>query len=102
MDLAVNNERIDGAADVVDRGVVDELDGAGLWVDFDLADLAAVRETRLGDGLVAFSRERALQIGRQIGALGGGARHVEQTDRMVGALHGEASVLEFDVSGARL
>ena len=44
--LAVQNQRIDGAADIVDRGVARDLDVAGVGVDLDLADRAAERESR--------------------------------------------------------
>ena len=102
MDLAMDDQRIDGAADIVDRGVVHELDGAGLRIDLDLADMAAIGKARLGDGLVAFGRERAAQIVRQIAALGRRARDVEQADRTVGAFHREAAGLELDVGRGRL
>ena len=42
--LAVQDQRIDGAADVVDRGVAHDLDVAGVGIDLDLADRAAERK----------------------------------------------------------
>ncbi len=53
MGLSVHHHRIDRAADIVDRGVIDELQRAGLRVDLDLADVGAVREAELQDRLVA-------------------------------------------------
>ena len=53
VDLAVNNERVHGAADVVDGDVGDHLDRTGIGIDFDFADMGAVRVAGLGDGLVA-------------------------------------------------
>jgi hypothetical protein len=40
--LAVHDHRVDGAADVVDRRVADDLDHAGLRIDLNLADVAAI------------------------------------------------------------
>ena len=42
VDLAVQQQRIDHGADVVDDVVVHDLDGAGVLVDFELADVHAV------------------------------------------------------------
>ena len=46
MGLAVQDQRIDRAADVVDRSVARDLDHAGVGIDLDLADRAAEREAR--------------------------------------------------------
>ena len=40
--LAVDDHRVDGAADVVDGGVAHDRDHAGVGIDLDLADVAAV------------------------------------------------------------
>src|SRR6202040_1469863 len=53
VDLTVNNERVHGAADVVDGDVGDHLDRTGVGIDFDFADVGAIRVAGLGDGLVA-------------------------------------------------
>ena len=58
MHLAVNDERIYGAADIVDRDVVDDADRTGFHIDLDLAHMGAIRETRLRDGLVAGRGQR--------------------------------------------
>ena len=50
VDLAVQQQRIDHGADIVDHAVADDLDDAGLLIDFELADMAAigiVRDLRL-------------------------------------------------------
>ena len=44
MQLAVDQHRIDDGAEVVDRGVLHDLDVAGVGIDLDLADVAAVRD----------------------------------------------------------
>ena len=46
MRLAVQDQRIDRAADIVDRGVARELDHAGLGIDLDLADMRAGGKAR--------------------------------------------------------
>ena len=42
--LALQHHRIDDAAEVVDHGVALDRDGAGIGIDLDLDDVAAVRE----------------------------------------------------------
>jgi hypothetical protein len=44
MRLAVQDQRIDRAADIVDRAVARELDFAGFPIDLDFGDMEAVRE----------------------------------------------------------
>src|SRR2546421_4988435 len=44
MDLALEQERVDGAAEIVDDGVALNYDGAGIGIDLDLDDVAAVGE----------------------------------------------------------
>ena len=55
MELAVDQQRVDHVPDIVDRGIAHEVDRAGLLVDLDLADVAAVgigaRAAREGAGL---------------------------------------------------
>ena len=41
-DLSVQQQRIDHGADVVDHAVAHDLDRAGLRIDLELADVAAV------------------------------------------------------------
>jgi hypothetical protein len=47
MSLAVHDQRIDAAADVVDAGVARDRRQASVRIDLDLADRAAVREHRI-------------------------------------------------------
>jgi len=44
VDLALEQERVDGAAEIVDDGVSLNYDGAGIGIDLDLDDVAAVAE----------------------------------------------------------
>ena len=73
MGLAVDQQRVDRPAHVVDRAVADDLDRAGLGVHLDLADVAAAPEGGLAVVDLGGGGERAA---------GGG---VEQPDRPVGA-----------------
>ena len=97
MDLAVHDHRIDRAADIIDGGITDQFDDAGLGVDLDLADMAAIGEGGEIDGLVAFGGERPAQFVGKIVAprrLGG---NFEDPERAVGALDREAAIDEFDI-----
>ena len=67
--LAVDDQRVDRAADVVDRGIIDNLCHPGFGIDFDFTDVAAIGEAREQDSLVARRGERSLQILRQVGPL---------------------------------
>ena len=66
MGLAVHDQRIDAAADVVDRGVARELDDAGVGIDLDLADRAAVRKHRIVHLVVGGDGEAVLELVRQL------------------------------------
>src|SRR5262249_52384523 len=66
MGLAVQDAGIDGAADVVDGGISDDLDRAQFEIDLDLADVAAVRISADRNGLVAFRRQRPGQFVGQV------------------------------------
>src|SRR5262245_30176928 len=44
MDLALKQERVDGAAEIVDDGIALDYDAAGIGIDLDLGDVAAVGE----------------------------------------------------------
>jgi hypothetical protein len=43
-DLAFEQERVDGAPEIVDDGIALDYDAAGIGIDLDLGDLAAVGE----------------------------------------------------------
>ena len=44
MNLALEQERVDGAPEIVDDGIALDYDAASIGVDLDLGDVAAVRE----------------------------------------------------------
>ena len=75
MGLALDDQRVDGAAHVVDGDVAHEIDGAGLRVHLDLAHVAAVGEHELVHLVVTHDRET---VG-----------HLEQPDPTIGARNGE-------------
>ena len=94
--LPVHDQRVDGAAHVVHRGVADDLHHAGLRIHLDLAHRAAVREGRRAHRLVAGPVERPAQVLRRVGAPGGG-RHLEEADGAVGAAHPEPPARELEI-----
>src|SRR6202049_1900863 len=83
-DAAVNlprhQHRIDGDADVVDRGVAHHAGDAGFGIDLDLADMGAVGPARSVDHALAVDAEP-----RAFFRLG----DFEQADPLVSADHGE-------------
>ena len=102
MDLALHQQRVDDGADVIHHHVFHHVERTGVRIDFDLADVAAVRERRLvrrGD------RGRAEPITDVVRQRAGAERelgHVLDADVAVGAGHGERAVGEFDVALVRL
>src|SRR5262249_57424848 len=93
--LAVQDQRIDRAAHVVDRREGDDLDRARVDVDLDLAYLRAVGKARDGNHFVADAGERPLRVLRQVRALERGGRDIKQIDRAVGARDPIAAVREL-------
>ncbi len=83
MRLAVQDHRIDGTADIVDRGVTDDPDRTGFGVDLDLADLCPLRE----------ARDR-----RQVGARCRRRGDLEQPDLTIGAGDAEPGLRELDLA----
>ena len=90
--LAFDNHAIEGVAAIVDRGIGDDGQMAGVRIDLDLGGMDAVRkcQRRLGGGL-------GVEIFGNLAALfhlGGRARDFEQSDAAVGADHFEMTVLD--------
>jgi hypothetical protein len=102
MDLAVDDHWVDGATDIVDRGVAHQLDGPGLGVDLDLADVATVWEGGKIDRLITLTAERPAQVVGEIVALQDLGRDLEDAERTVGALDRKTSVGEFEITGIGL
>ena len=62
--LALDDQRVDDLADVVDAGVVADLDLTGLGVDLDRAQVGAVREREV------LRVERRVGVQRRLDAVG--------------------------------
>ena len=100
--LAVQDHRIDRAADVVDRGIAHDLDRAGVGLDLDLADRAAVGIAAVGEMLIALGRERPAQVVVEIVERLRRARDLEHVERALRRVAAEAAVLELDLVGLGL
>jgi len=94
--LAVQDHRVDGAADVVNGGVADDLDGPGVRVDLHFADMKAVWERGDLARDLADAGERAAQLRGQTCVIPRRHRDGEQVERAVGAGDGEIPVGEID------
>jgi|SRR6516225_4405415 len=87
MDLALEQERVDGAAEIVDDRVALDCDAAGIGIDFDLGDVAAI-----GEGLswrYAMMRrvEPRLHPCRQFRGIARRLRYRENVEAEIGAGH---------------
>ncbi len=60
--LAVDDQRVHGAADVVDGGVAHDRQHAGVGIDLHLADVAAIAVAGVAHGLVGDLAQRAAQV----------------------------------------
>jgi hypothetical protein len=67
MSLAVDDQRVHRPPHIIDRGVANDFDKAHFRIYLDLADVAAIGEARLIDGLIAFADQWPAKIFRQIG-----------------------------------
>ena len=91
MALALDQQRIDDRAEVVDHGVPHHLDPAGVGIDLDLGDMAAVGEGRRRRLVHVADVER---VGHALGQLHAAAQALGQlhdADAAVGADDGEAA-----------
>ena len=102
MRLTVQDQRIDGAPDIVDRSVADDFNLAGFGIDLDFADLRAIRKARDRKRLVGDAGERPLQILWQVLARDGGRGDLEDADLAIGAGDPVSAALELDVDFAGL
>jgi len=97
MRLAMQDQRIDGAPDVVHRSIANDLNFARFGIDFCFADLRAVREAGDGERLVGDAGERPLQVLRQILASDSGCGNLEDVDFAIGSGNQVSAALELDV-----
>ena len=89
MDLALEQERVDGAAEIVDDGVALDYDGAGIGIDLDLDDVAAIGEGLSWRYAVMRSIEAWLHACRQLRGIARRLRHRENIEAQISARHAE-------------
>jgi hypothetical protein len=80
MDLALEQERVDGAAEVVDHSVALDYDAAGIGVDFDLDNVAAVGERLSWRYAVMLCIQTRLHAHRQFRGIARRLRHRENIE----------------------
>jgi hypothetical protein len=81
--LAVQDERIDGLAAIVDRRIAADFDRAGFRIDLGLAHGGAGRIGRDAPGEARFGRERRAQIVGQRSKLVDSTGDIEQSETSV-------------------
>src|SRR3989442_14423534 len=89
MDLALEQQRIDGAPECVEDGVALNYDGAGIGIDLDLGDVAAVGEGLSWRYAVMRRVEARLHARRQFRGIARRLRHRENIEAEIGAGHTE-------------
>src|SRR5262249_53930092 len=89
MDLALEQERINGAPEIVDDGVALDYDGAGIGIDLDLDDVAAVGEGLSWRHAVMRRIEPRFHPRRQFRGIARRLRHRENIEAGIGAGHAE-------------
>src|SRR5262245_25704823 len=89
MDLALEQERVYGAAEIIDDRVALDCDDAGIGVDFDLDDVAAVGESLSWRYAVMLRVEPRLHARRQFGGIARRLGHRENIEAEIGAGYAE-------------
>ena len=87
MDLALEQERVDGAAEIVDDRVALDCDAAGIGIDLDLGDVAAVGEGLSWRYAVMRRVQPRLHSRRQFRGIARRLRHRENVEAEIGAGH---------------
>jgi hypothetical protein len=85
MDLALEQERVDGAAEIVDDRVALDCDDARIGVDLDLDDVAAVREGLSWRYAVMLRIEPRLHARRQVRGIARRLRHRKNIEAEISA-----------------
>src|SRR5437016_11328138 len=106
MNLALEQERVDGAAEIVDDRVALDCDDAGIGFDFDLDNVAAVGEGLSWRYAVMRRVEPRLHARRQFRGIARRLRHRENIEAEIGAGHteypiGKTHVLRRDFQKVR-
>jgi hypothetical protein len=89
MDLALEQERVDGAPEIVDDGIALDYDDASTGIDLDLDDVAAVGEGLSWRYAVMRRVEPRLHASRQFRGIARDLRHRENIEAEIGAGHAE-------------
>src|SRR5438876_9794819 len=92
MDLALEQERVDGAAEIVDDAIALDYDAASIGIDLDLGDVAAVGEGLSWRHSVMRRVESRLHASRQFRGIARRLRHRENIEAEIGAGHAEYSI----------
>ena len=97
MDLAGDNHRIEDFAKFFDGGIAHDLGDAGIGIDFDLANMRAVREGDRGGLEFATFGQAAFLARRNEVRIERGTADTGDIDRAIGAGDVESSLPQFDV-----
>ena len=97
VDLALQQQRIDDAAEIVDHSVAVDCRRTGIGIDLDLDDVAAVGKGLRRRHADVRGVESGLHARRQSCRIARRFRHFENIETQIGAGHAESPVGEHDV-----
>src|SRR5581483_12070641 len=101
--LPVHDHRIDHRADVVDGPVTQDLDGAGIAIQLDFADMHAIREGEIRRIVERVLVEARLELAEWVVVRHvGRTRYGIETHAPVGASHAERAVAKLEIALGRL
>jgi hypothetical protein len=97
MRLTGNQQRVHNHPEIIDHGVLDDLDNAGLGINLDLGDVNAIGKGRGRAFMNVSDIERLRQFRRQGQPAPNHRRQFHEVDKPVGAGDDKAAIRELDV-----
>ena len=101
MDLSFDDQRVHDNPEIVDHGITIDADIAGIGIDFDFGDMAAVRKADRRRVVVDLVGQRIRQIVRCTGNAAGFFRKAHDADITIGAGDRKYAVGELDILDRR-
>src|SRR5215831_4292420 len=97
MDLSLEQQRVDDAAEIVDDRIAFDTHRTRLRIDLDLDDMTTVRKGLRGGHPMVRGIEPRRHCRRQLAGLSRRLRHLEDVQTKIGARHAKCTIIETDI-----